>query len=345
MGLNSPTKRSLLKREFKCSKCIIMLIQETHYRKPREFLLKALSTGMSYFASFTATVRRQVWALFSQKSWVFALRGLKDTRKADLFSLRGGFGIVWSLWPRSMPQTLHKFPFRWTSFRLSSFGEGSLIVGGDFNLVRHAGLDKLSSPDAIARSCSGPSECFLSLLSDMGLSLGGSSTLTTGLTPFPLPTELSPGFIPFLFFTPSSRLQASSILPIAWSGHDLVCTDLDSPPIHVFDKVWRCNDALLNEPVLCDTIRAVIDEYFSLIETDDVSASTIWEVAKATIRGEFISLSTSLNRVRKEEEVKLLSRIRTLEVEISELAMPCQELEERLALAKLELKALQTVAV
>ena len=76
-------------------------------------------------------------------------------------------------------------------------------------------------------------------------------------------------------------------------------------------KYWRLNISLLTDPNIKEQIRQTIDGYFKINDNGSVSPSTLWDGAKAVLRGKCIEIAIKLNREWKRKK-QLESNIKRL---------------------------------
>lgn len=61
-------------------------------------------------------------------------------------------------------------------------------------------------------------------------------------------------------------------------------------------KHWRLNVSLLKNPEKVQNIKDVLKNFLEHNDNDEVSVSTLWDAAKAVLRGKIIALSSKLKK-------------------------------------------------
>lgn len=95
---------------------------------------------------------------------------------------------------------------------------------------------------------------------------------------------------------------------MVWSDHSIVIMSFVSQfvnPSKIFH--WKLNEALLSDPAVKSEVEIAISDYFSLNDTDDISAESLWAAHKVTVRGRLIQISSQLKK-SKRLEVENLER-------------------------------------
>ena len=64
-------------------------------------------------------------------------------------------------------------------------------------------------------------------------------------------------------------------------------------------KMWRLNNMLLNNQWIIDEIKGEIKNYLETNENDNMPNQTIWDAAKAVLRGKLIAIQAHLNKQEK----------------------------------------------
>ena len=72
---------------------------------------------------------------------------------------------------------------------------------------------------------------------------------------------------------------------------------------------------MLTDPITQEQLKQTIEEYFAINDNGAVSPSTLWDGAKAVLRGKCIEIAVKLNEERLEKEKQLESDIKRLEHE------------------------------
>ncbi len=77
------------------------------------------------------------------------------------------------------------------------------------------------------------------------------------------------------------RVRTCSIKAMMLSDHSLVKLELTPPYYDPSARHWRLNPSLLSNPTFLTLLEEHLTLFFSTNDTPDVSASTVWEAAKA----------------------------------------------------------------
>lgn len=91
----------------------------------------------------------------------------------------------------------------------------------------------------------------------------------------------------------------SKIIPYPWTDHCAVFTTKASLIPRSQDTTWYINDSTLTHPSHRLEIEAVLTEYFSVNDTVDISALTLWEAHKTVGRDKLIQQALTMKRTRK----------------------------------------------
>ncbi len=104
----------------------------------------------------------------------------------------------------------------------------------------------------------------------------------------------------------------SHIEPAAVSDHGPVILSLrlsqENPTKH-----WRLNVSLLNNLEIVQNIKDELENFLEHNDNGEVSVSTLWDTAKAVLRGKIIALSSKLKKEREKIQFELEESIKNLE--------------------------------
>ncbi len=85
------------------------------------------------------------------------------------------------------------------------------------------------------------------------------------------------------------------------------------------NTTWKLNTSLLNDPLCKQYIDKEFKEYLEQNDTGEVSPGTVWDAAKAVLRGKLI-LCSSVKKREKQKRIKdLLEELKNLEMKHVEL--------------------------
>lgn len=185
--------------------------------------------------------------------------------------------------------------FKDISVALTSYAEGILIVGGDFNCVLNNHLDKQPFDHSVMTR---KTKMLRSMMGELGLAdVWRQTHLKDRDYTFFSKVHNSYSRIDMFHMLKRDVYKVTDcyIEPITVSDHAplvlSVALDKNSNP-----KLWRLNVSLLNNPNVVQSIRQEWKYYLEHNDNGEVSDSNLWEAAKAVIRGKFISLSSKIKK-------------------------------------------------
>lgn len=79
------------------------------------------------------------------------------------------------------------------------------------------------------------------------------------------------------------------------------------------ETLWRLNTSLLNDPQCKDCIKKDFNDYVDCNDNGAVSPSTLWDAAKAVIRGKLIMWSTHKKKEKDKQISDLTAKLKSLE--------------------------------
>ncbi|CAH2301823.1 Hypothetical predicted protein, partial [Pelobates cultripes] len=137
-GLNKPEKRSGALRDFHKQRASIVMLQETHFQKGARPKLTNQHYTQGYYSDYHGGKARGTAILFHKRVPFWEGGCLSDDEGRYLF-LKGEiagrqytFATIYAPNTRHLKQTLHKH---------QAFKEGTLILGGDFNVALEPSWD------------------------------------------------------------------------------------------------------------------------------------------------------------------------------------------------------------
>lgn len=71
----------------------------------------------------------------------------------------------------------------------------------------------------------------------------------------------------------------------------------------VKNTTWRLNTSLLNDPLCKQYIKKKFEEYLEQNDNDEVSPVTVWDAAKAVLRGKLIQRSSIKKREKQKQKL------------------------------------------
>lgn len=107
------------------------------------------------------------------------------------------------------------------------------------------------------------------------------------------------------------------------------------------NTTWKLNTSLLNDPLCKQYIDKEFKEYLELNDTGEISPSTVWDAAKAVMRGKLIVWSSIKKRDKQKQLKDLLEELKNLEMKHVELNDP--KLLDQIKITKQNLTKYMTV--
>ncbi|KAF7641859.1 hypothetical protein LDENG_00270150 [Lucifuga dentata] len=184
---------------------------------------------------------------------------------------------------------------------LAKEAKGTIILGGDFNCALDMKLDRLSSEHG---SSSKKSQAIKHMLEELGLvDIWRAMNPRTKDFTFLSNVHGTYSRIDLICISKQDlhKIENCTIEPITLSDHGPVRLKLNLGFERHF-KYWRLNVSLLTNPATHQQLKQTIEEYFAINDNGSVSSSTLWDGAKAVLRGKCIEIAVKLNRQRLEKK-------------------------------------------
>lgn len=282
----------------------IIFWQETHLSNIEHEKLKKLGYKNTYYSSFEGGNTRGVAILISNRLNFKFSSQIKD--KEGCYILVKGFidhkevTLVNVYRPPASTKHLIKRIFD----LLSVDSSGVLICGGDWNAQLQPSLD---SSNKTKKICS-EAIYIRKLMKETG-------TVDVWRELHPVEKRFTFFSHPhlvysridyfFMFGTDRHRVIKSDIGVRDISDHAGVylAVHLDNKPK---ETLWRLNTSLLNDTQCQKYVKEEFKEYIAYNDNGTVSPSTLWDAAKAVLRGKLIQWSSRKKR-EKDEQIKVLS--------------------------------------
>ena len=77
--------------------------------------------------------------------------------------------------------------------------------------------------------------------------------------------------------------------------------------------MWRLNNTLLNSQEVTEEIKEEIKKYLEINENENTTTQTLWDAAKAVLRGKFIAIQSYLKKQQTSEINNLTLHLNQLE--------------------------------
>ena len=336
-GLNNPVKRKKILTQLKQLHCQIAYLQESHLSDEEHKKLIRSWASQVFFSSHPSGRRCGV-AILVHKMVQFTLVSQFNDREGRYILVNGTIeGTEVSLLNVYAPNDNNP-QFITSLFKLIvEKSKGILLFGGDMNTILSQSLDRLPAST--------------SPLSSMSRTLKNNCD-ETGLVDVwrymhPRVKDFSYYSIPHdcysridLIFTPKSeafRVTKCDILQITLSDHAPIALSWDLGGCYT-SKRWRFNTGLLNDDEFIKFIQQEFKTYLEFNMTPEISPVTLWECAKAYIRGRIIAFASAKKKKNGEQQANLEIKIKGLERQHKESRLPevLKELKNaRLALNRL----------
>lgn len=75
-------------------------------------------------------------------------------------------------------------------------------------------------------------------------------------------------------------------------------------------NIWKMNNSLLQDNILVEKMTHILAEYVKMNKTNEISPVTLWEGAKAVLRGHIISYASSKYRTRIKQHKQFVDEIK-----------------------------------
>uniref|UniRef100_A0A9J8CV62 Reverse transcriptase domain-containing protein n=1 Tax=Cyprinus carpio carpio TaxID=630221 RepID=A0A9J8CV62_CYPCA len=188
-----------------------------------------------------------------------------------------------------------------------------LIMGGDFNCVLNTVLDRSSPRPSTLSQSSKTINSFLEWygITDIWRHLNPTSKMFSFFSP------VHHTYSRIDYFIIDSKLiplvKYSSYGSIVISDHAPVILDLALPGGSIISHFWRMNVLLLSDSRFVEFISEKISTFLEVNSTEGISVSLLWDTLKAYLRGEIISRSAYIKKVRDRKLCELSRQIGQLD--------------------------------
>ena len=312
-GINNPIKRKKLLQLFKKEAGDIIFLQETHLVKSEHEKLKKLTKAQVYYSSYKSSKRGVAIIIMPQIS--FTLERMLTDKEGRYILIVGKIDEVMVSFmnvynpPEEGPDLI-----KTVIEILVSESQGITITAGDLNLIMDPSMDtqsdRLHSSDQAAKIMRGAAK-------EIGL-IDVWRTLHPKQRDY---TFFSQSFNKysrldyfFMFKNYVSRVVECNINSITLSDHAMITMKLNLD-LEVGQTLWRLNNSLLQMEDFKTKIRSIFKNYLEINDTEDIEPVTLWEGAKAVLRGEIISFASYKKREREKGIKEIEQSIRILELE------------------------------
>ena len=312
-GIHHPIKRTRVFTHLKSLGAEIMFLQETHLRTSDNSKLEKGWIGQMFCSKFDD--RSRGTAILIKKGVPFVPTSvLADNNgryvivSGNLFGskvvLANIYGPNWDN-PQFFSRFIAKLPDLHTHY---------LILAGDWNLVQHPNLDRSRPRPGSTTSKSG--KVVLSFMDSYKLSdPWRRANPTVNQYSYFSPVHHSFSRIDF-FLVDSGSLPLVTNCQyhnIVISDHSPVQLDMRFPNSIAPQRTWRLDPLLLTSKDFVKLLNGHIDTFLSINSTPGMSSTTIWESLKAYLRGQIISYSAFVKKIRNQRITDLLAQMAELD--------------------------------
>ena len=312
-GINHVIKRQKILSFLKKEKCQIAFLQETHLSDLEHIKLRRSWVGQVFYSSYNSKSRGV--AVLLHRCLPFTLDKTISDKEGRYVLLSGYlygelvvFGCVYA--PNSyeapfIPQLLSD---------LASFSSPYMLIGGDFNCVLNPCVN-MSSPRSASSTKINKMHAFLNDL-DLYDVWRVLHPLDKDYTFFSNPHQVF-SRIDYFFSsrTVLDRIADCTIGIQSISDHSPVAVTISPPYRDPSCRHWRLNPALLNNHRFVDFVTRECERFFVENKTPDISPSTLWESAKAYIRGAIISYTSAQKKEATKRQLELEEAVHDLEAQ------------------------------
>lgn len=310
-------------------KAQIALLQETHMSQTDHLRLKRKGFKHVFSSSDKSKHKRGVAILISgvlnyehvseftdEEGRFVKVTGKIEGSEITILNVYAPPGSVWA--------------FYRNIFDLMMASQGTVVCGGDFNFRLNPRLDSSNSVSQISPLMRKVNSYMVEMgIIDVWRELYPSSRdYTYYSSPFKVYARLD---YFFMFKVDSFKIKDCEILTRDLSDHSPLLMSLMIAK-KKRNTQWKFNSHILNDPSVVNKIKGDIKEFFEINDTGEVSPIILWDTLKAVMRGNLISLTTHLKKMKgqKLKDLQLTLKLKQQE----DIAKPNPTL-------KLEIKKIQ----
>lgn len=338
-GINGPLKRGRVFSHLKHLKTEIAFLQETHLIAKDHHRLKASWVGQSFHSNFSSKARGTA-ILIHKKIQFYPTNVIADHQGRFVIVSGSLINVPVVLVNLYAPNWDDEAFIKKITSLLPDLTSHHFILGGDLNCTINPLLDKSSprqdSPSKVAKA--------ISTFMDQVGGLDPWRFIYPDKKQFSFYSQVHKTFsridyfyIDNYFLPVVENIEYSTIVV---SDHAPVLLDLSFTLLQKTRPPWRLNCTLLNNEDFCQTISKVIDDFLISNKSDLISPSLLWETLKVVVRGEIISYSARVNKLKKQKQEQLMKSITELDRKLS--TSPSPELDKERQTLQMEYNLLST---
>ncbi|KAJ0059923.1 hypothetical protein NL108_015598 [Boleophthalmus pectinirostris] len=311
-GLGHPIKRKKIMNQLKSFKCSIALLQETHLSDLEHKKLKRDWADQIFFASCPQSRKRGVAILFNRNTSFATQKEIKDPQGRYIMIIGSIDGIQTTIINIYAPNEDESSFFTKVASVVAKESKGMILCAGDFNCVLDPKKDRLPPDYGIPTK---KNKAANYLLEELGL-VDVWRVFNPQVKDFTFYSNVHGSYsrIDLICLTKQDIYKVTEIKlePITLSDHGPVRMSLSLHRKRHF-KYWRLNVSILSDKDIQKQLKDTLKEYFLLNDNGEVSLSTLWDGAKAVLRGKCIEVTVQLKKQRLAKQIELESEIKRLE--------------------------------
>lgn len=266
-GFNSPQKRKNAFRAYRHLGADILLLQETHFSDSNHPSIFDRQYKQHFYTTFNSTSKGV--AIFIKNSVLLEVQHVYKDPSSRFLIIQGSIcGKAIKIANVYAPNVSQASFFASFFQVLDRYIFPHLVLGGDFNLVAHLGLDRsrvVSNANAFPKT-------LIHLLSSHQL-IDSWWAHNVGARDYTFYSHSHDSYsrLDNIFSTPVllANSTAANIHPCPWSDHHMVMLSIAHIGISPVNATWRLNDSLLSDPDLVAKVTDRLDEYFHTNNTRD----------------------------------------------------------------------------
>lgn len=310
-GLNNIKKRNKALSKFRREKMQVIFLQETHLSQEEHVKFRKLGYRNSFSSSFGQKNKRGVMILISNSVKFELIKEVRD-KKGRYIMIKGKLEnqlmtLLNVYAPPESGKTFYEKVFNLINLET----EGTLVCGGDFNVVLNYRLDTTS----MKRNKKQINRYMNIMMSEMDVQdvWRELHPLDRDYTHYSAPHAMYSRIDYFLMSKGDIyKVKECKIGVADVSDHNAVYLKIQLNNKRK-NTIWRLNEGILNNKGLVREIKGEITRYREENDNGEVDPTILWDALKAVIRGRLISHTAYLKRVRLETYHKQIGKLKELE--------------------------------